>query len=284
MIAEKLIKLFDTDIQDSFAGFEVASLAGITGSETRRPRGLRGVLCAAAFGTFLAHAYANEGMRRATRAEANDVTARAAAVFAEGGDVLEKPIAFLKPEKTLYWSAPQGGRLLVPVTVRFKGVSNAYCRLMTVEYGPAAPVLIDLPMDVNADTCRGFRDVRYLDINGDGKLDIVAKMTVKANFFNGYVDQQVVYLSVADKPGGYCYSAAASRNLEPAAMGSTDKVRQALDRERKRLGVIAMANVLLLAAISCRLRWKKHCQRRSEAIVMLRGYSRHTKSPALPTM
>jgi hypothetical protein len=176
-------------------------------------------------------------MRRATAAEVNDVKARAVSVFKDRDDIPEEPIASLKPEKTLYWSAPQGGRLLAPVTVLFKGVSNAYCRLVTVENGQADPVLVDLPMDVNADTCRGFRDVRYLDINGDGKLDIVASMNVKSNSFEGYVDQPVVYLSNADKPGGYCYSAAASRNLAPAAMGSTDKVKQALDRERKRLGV-----------------------------------------------
>ena len=237
MTDEKLIKFFDTDVYDSLAGVEIESLVGITGSEARRRRGLGVLLCAAAFGTFLAHAYADEGVRRATQAEVNDVTARAPAAFAERDDVPEEPIAFLKPEKTLYWSAPQGGRLLVPVTVRFKGVSNAYCRLVTVENGAAAPVLIDLSMDVNADTCRGFRDVRYLDINGDGQLDIAASMTVKADSFGGYVDQRVVYLSNADKPGGYCYSAAASRNLEPAVMGSTDKVKQALDRGLKRLGV-----------------------------------------------
>jgi hypothetical protein len=214
----------------------IVSLVRIIGSETCRPRGLCVVLCAAAFGTFLAHANADEGIRRAIPAEVNDVTARVAAVFARRGDLPEEPIASMKRETPLFWSAPQGGRLLVPVTVRFKGFSNGYCRLMTAENGQAAPVLIDLPIEMNADNCRGFRDVRYLDINGDGMLDIAASMTVKANSFDGYVDQPVVYLSNADKPGGYCYSASASRNLEPAVMGSVDKVKQALDRERKRLG------------------------------------------------
>jgi hypothetical protein len=194
-------------------------------------------LCVALFTASHAHAAVDGGMRRASVAEANDIKARAVSVFKDRDDVPEEPIASLKPEKTLYWSAPQGGHLLALVTVRFKGVANAYCRLVTVENEHAAPVLIDLPMDVNADTCRGFRDVRYLDINGDGKLDVAASMSVKANSFDGYVDQPVVYLSNADKPGGYCYSATASRNLEPAVMASTGKVKQALDRERKRLGV-----------------------------------------------
>ena len=60
-----------------------------------------------------------------------------------------------------------------------------------------APILVDLPADANADTCRGFRDVRYVDINGDGKLDIAASMNVKSNAFDGYVDEPVVYYPVA---------------------------------------------------------------------------------------
>ena len=209
----------------------------MTGLTTHLLRRLGVVLCATAFGMSLAHANLDEGMRQASGAEVNELTARAAVVFTGRDDVPEEPIALLKPEKTLYWSAPQGGHLLALVTVRFKGVSKGYCRLMTAENRQAAPVLIDLPMDMNADNCRGFRDVRYLDINGDGKLDIAAGMTVKANSFDGYVNQPVVYLSSADKPGGYCYSAAASRNLKPAVMGSSDKVKQALDDERKRLGI-----------------------------------------------
>jgi len=207
----------------------------MTGLTKHLVRRLGVVLCATAFGMSLAHAKPDEGIRQANAAEVNAFTARAAAVFMGRDDVPEEPIALLKPEKTLYWSARQGGHLLALVTVRFKSISNGSCRLMTAENEQDAPVLIDLPVDINADNCRGFRDVRYLDINGDGKLDIAASMTVKANSFDGYVDEPVFYLSNADKPGGYCYSASARRNLKPAVMRSTDKVKQALDRERKRL-------------------------------------------------
>lgn len=193
------------------------------------------VLCAALATASHVHAAPEEGMRRATSAEVADVTARAVSLFKD--DVPDAPGFSVKPARTLYWSAPQGGRLLALVSARFPGASSGYCRLVTVADGPAAPVLVDLPMDVNADSCRGFRDVLYLDINGDGKPDVAASMTIRANSFDGDVDQPVVYLSNADTPGGYCYSAAASRNLEPAVMGSVGKVRQALDRERRRLGV-----------------------------------------------
>jgi hypothetical protein len=194
-------------------------------------------LCVALFTASHVHAAADHVIRRATAAEVENVEARTASTFKDRDDFPVEPTATLKSEKPLYWSAPQGGRLLALFTLRYRGAAHGYCRLVTVENEQGVPVLIDLPMDMNADNCRGFHDVRYLDINGDGKLDIAASMTVKANSFDGDVDQLIVYLSNADKPGGYCYSAAASRNLEPAAMASTAKVKQALDRERKRLGV-----------------------------------------------
>jgi hypothetical protein len=194
-------------------------------------------LCVALLAASYVHAAADHVIRRATAAEVEGVKARTASTFKDRDDFPVEPTATLKSEKPLYWSAPQGGRLLALFTLRYKGAAHGYCRLVTVDNEQGTPVLIDLPMDMNADNCRGFRDVRYLDINGDGKLDIAASMTVKSNTFEGYVDQPVVYLSNADKPGGYCYSATASRNLQPAVMASTGKVKQALDRERKRLGV-----------------------------------------------
>ncbi len=195
------------------------------------------VFCTTMFGTVHVHATGDQVIRRATTAEVDDIRARTASTFKENNNFPVEPTATLKSEKPLYWSAPQGGRLLALFTLRYKGAAHGYCRLVTVENKEGAPTLVELPTDVNADNCRGFIDVRYLDINGDGKLDIAASMSVKANSFDGYVDQIVVYLSNADKPGGYCYSNTASRNLEPVVMGSTDKVRQALNRERKRLGI-----------------------------------------------
>jgi hypothetical protein len=193
-------------------------------------------LCVALVTVSHVHAAADHVIRRATAAEVEGIKARTASTFKDRDDFPVEPTATLKSEKPLYWSAPQGGRLLALFTLRHKGAAHGYCRLVTAENELGAPVLIDLPMDMNADNCRGFREVRYLDINGDGKVDVAASMIVKANSFDGDVDQPVVYLSNADKPGAYCYSAAASRNLEPAVMRSTGKVKQALDRERKRLG------------------------------------------------
>lgn len=91
--------------------------------------------------------------------------------------------------------------MLALFTQRYKGAADGYCRLAALESAQVALVLIDLPMDVNADNCRGFTDVRYLDINGDGKLDIVTSMSVKSNSFYGCVNQQVVYLSNSHNPG-----------------------------------------------------------------------------------
>lgn len=147
-----------------------------------------------------------------------------------------EPASYVRVAQPLYWSAVQGGRLLVPVTIRFKGLANSYCRVLTQMRGHAEVVLVDVPEQVNYDACRGFDSVRYLDINGDGALDIVASLSVKSNTFNSYVTEQAVFLSGADNPSGYCYSDAASRNLKPADMQSESKIARALEQERRRLG------------------------------------------------
>lgn len=179
-----------------------------------------------------------DGAQRATATDTKDLQARIGAAIKGRDDFPEEPVSSLKLEKSLYWSAVQGARLLVPVTIHFKGHANSYCRVLTQMRGHAEAVLVDVPEQVNYDACRGFDTVRYLDINGDGALDIAASLSVKSNTFTGYVTEQAVFLSGADNPSGYCYSDAASRNLKPADMQSESKVAKALKQERIRLGSI----------------------------------------------
>lgn len=148
-----------------------------------------------------------------------------------------EPISLLKTQKNLYWSAGPGGYLLLPTFFRFKNTTNSYCRVLTLARDASQPVLAEVPQQANYDECRGFRNVRYLDINGDGMLDVAASVTIKSNSFKGYVDEQVVYLSSSDKRSGYCYSDAASRNLQREHMLSAAKLKKALDGERSRLGI-----------------------------------------------
>jgi hypothetical protein len=101
----------------------------------------------------------------------------------------------------------------------------------------ADAVLVPLPPQTNYDECRGFDQVRYLDINGDGLLDIAVSVGMQSNTFDGYVAEQAVFLSTSAQPSGYCYSDRASRNLRPDDLRSDASVRRALERERRRLGI-----------------------------------------------
>jgi len=185
-----------------------------------------------------AHAVTPDAAKRATAADTKGLQGRIGEVIKRRDDFPEEPMFSLKLEKLLYWSAAQGGRLLVPVTIRFKGLANSYCRVLTQMSGQAEAVLVDLPEQVNHDACRGFDTVRYLDINGDGALDIAASFSVKSNTASAYVAEQAVFLSGADNPSGYCYSDSASRNLKAADMQSDSKIANALEHERKRLAVV----------------------------------------------
>nr|WP_314543383.1 hypothetical protein [uncultured Massilia sp.] len=179
--------------------------------------------------------HAKEPLRKATAAEVSDAGKRIPGVFAGSPEFPEERPHITLPG-TLYWSQPEGGVLLAPALVRLADEGNGYCRLVTLS-PDGHDFLVDLPPEPDSPECRGYRDLRYLDINGDGVLDLAAGATVKANSFEGYVEIAVVYLSQRDRPGAYCYSEQASRQLAPADMVSSDKVGKALERHRKRLGL-----------------------------------------------
>lgn len=179
--------------------------------------------------------HAKEPLRKATAAEASDAGKRIPGVFS-GLPEFPEERPDIKLPRTLYWSRPDGGVLLAPVLVRFAGADDGYCWLVTLS-PDGHGVLVDLPPEPDSPECRGYRDLRYLDINGDGVLDLAAGETVKANSFDGVVDIAVVYLSRPERPGAYCYSEQASRQLAPADMVSSDKIAKALERNRKRLGL-----------------------------------------------
>jgi hypothetical protein len=169
--------------------------------------------------------------------EVRQAQAQVVGVFAGRSDFPEEPIARLKFEKTLYWSAAEDGWLLAPVTITYKGVPDSYCRLVTVKRGSLQATLIALPPAADAPDCKRFNRLYHLDINGDGQLDIAASVLIASNRFDGIVEEAAVYLSSPGQPGGYCYSEAASRNLAPAQLASGEQVAEALRRERARLGL-----------------------------------------------
>lgn len=194
------------------------------------------ILVAFTLGCTSTHAGTEDPIRRASADDVKKVQESIAALVKTRDDLPEEPVSLLKLEKPLYWSAAQSGRLLVPVTIRFKGVANSYCRIATWNPDQANAVLVEVPEQANYDECRGFDTVRYLDINRDNVLDIATSFSVKSNSVRGYVAEQAVFLSGANTPSGYCYSEKASRNLRPEQMQSEIKIKQALDNELKRIG------------------------------------------------
>ena len=172
-------------------------------------------------------------LRQATASEAKEAATQLSASLKTNHDFAEGMIA-INAQKTLYWSKSDDGKLLVPVFIRFPGEPSGYCRLGTLSTNLNEPTLINAPEEVNSPDCKGFRDLYYLDVNGDGHFDVVGSITIKSNAFDGYVDVPVVYLSRMNQPGGYCYSAIASEALEPATMSAINKVKKALEREKQR--------------------------------------------------
>jgi hypothetical protein len=177
--------------------------------------------------------------KAATPQEVREASSRLAAVLQQQPDLLEDPIASVTVEKKVFWSGAAGGHaplLLLPARVRYKGTTNAYCRLVTASADLTELTVVSLPPQANFDDCAGAADTRYVDLNGDGLLDVVQALRVQLNAAPAQVAVPLVYLSGA--PGaGYCYSDAASRQLRPEDLKSADSVAKALEAARKRLGI-----------------------------------------------
>lgn len=153
-------------------------------------------------------------------------------------DLLEDTTVVTKLEKRLSWSSQtSSARLLLPVSVRYQGTTNSYCRLATASKGVKDIVIVKLPAQVNFDDCNEVSDLKYMEINGDGMLDLVEGLLVKSNVSSSRIVTPIVYLSTPGSESGYCYSDAASRQLVPADLKSEENIRKALEKAKKRLGV-----------------------------------------------
>ena len=198
--------------------------------------GLPAVLGVSAAGA----ACAQNQPRTATPQEVREASSRLAAVLQQQPDLLEDPIASATVEKKVFWSGATEGHaplLLLPTRVRYKGTTNSYCRLVTASADLKELKVVSLPPQANFDDCAGAADTRYVDVNGDGLLDVVQAVRVQSNVAPAQVAVPLVYLSGAAPGAGYCYSDAASRQLRPQDMKSADSVGKALDAARKRLGI-----------------------------------------------
>ena len=156
-------------------------------------------------------------------------------------DLLDHATVVTKLEKRLSWSSQTSdARLLLPVSIRYQGTINSYCRLATASKGVKGIVLVRLPTQVNFDDCNGVSELKYMEINGDGMLDLVEGLLVKSNVSSSHVVIPIIYLSTRTSESGYCYSDAASRQLAPADLKSEENIRKALEKAKRRLGVTVL--------------------------------------------
>lgn len=132
------------------------------------------------------------------------------------------------------------GRQLVSFTLRYKGLSNRYCRLAVVDAESNAS-LVALPPEALPDDCARLAPVYTADLDGDGVQDVVHALSVPTQAGGGTVQQAAVYLSRGPgTPAGFCYAGALSAQLGPADLVSRAKLLEAIQRIRQRLGADAL--------------------------------------------
>ena len=131
------------------------------------------------------------------------------------------------------WSdATPSHRALVLASLSYPGAQYAYCRLVTLPADLAAAQVSDSSAMPD---CRGVSRASFIDVNGDGLLDVVAGLRVPSNRYDITLEVPAVFLSDASAPGGYCYSQQASDHLQPDDLASGDRARTALTNEQTRL-------------------------------------------------
>lgn len=179
---------------------------------------------------------ADANLRVADADEVREVHSRIASIFANLDDFPEAPVSVAKLEKKLYWSGVGAHAiLLAPVVVHFRGLTNSYCRLVTLKAESKQLTLVQLPAQANFDDCSGIDQIRYVDVNDDGLLDVIETVKVKSNVHDAQVSSALVYLSSSKSPGGYCYATAASRQLAPIDLKNDASVMKALRRSGQSL-------------------------------------------------
>ena len=174
----------------------------------------------------------------ASQEESHQAEAALLGAFKEQDDLPDS--VPLKPviKNPLWWSASEGGkRLLVPVHIRYQGLKNSYCRFVTLSADLQTAELTPVPPQVNFDDCSEVATTLYFDINGDGVLDVIQGVRVKSNRYATTAVVPIVYLSSATAKSGYCYSEPATRQLQPADLGSIGRAQKALEDAKQRLGI-----------------------------------------------
>lgn len=123
--------------------------------------------------------------------------------------------------------------------IKFKGLVNSYCRIVSVETDRSPAVtLVPTPDNVNYDACTGVRSLHSGDLNGDGKTDYWYVVRVPSNRYPTYVDDVLAFLGQPGMAGALCYSSSASRairSVAPSPVTTVHSVSNFLKRDGQEL-------------------------------------------------
>lgn len=135
--------------------------------------------------------------------------------------------------------ASSGGRRiwLTPVQVRYKSLSNSYCRLAVSDEGMENTRLVPLPPTELNDSCIKVSSQFVVDANGTGATDVVQSVRIRSNRGTYEVSEALVYLAHPQSASGYCFSSQASRELTPESLRTAQAINAALKDSRARLGL-----------------------------------------------
>ena len=134
-------------------------------------------------------------------------------------------------------SSENDGLVLVPFTVDYKKLANAYCRLAVLGHQKTNAIVLPIPSPSNHSNCLGYRTVFYEDINGDGVKDFIAEISIKSNRYDVLVSETVVYISNSASEGGFCYSADASKAITSIDLHSINGNRSSAIEKLRKFGV-----------------------------------------------
>lgn len=141
----------------------------------------------------------------------------------------------LKIAATPVWSdAGASHKALLLASFTYPGAQYTYCRLVTVSADLTSAQVADAS---EMPDCLGIAHGSFIDLNGDGLVDVVVGLRVQSNSADVTLEVPAVFLSDASVPGGYCYSQQASDHLQPDDLASAARAKASLERERSRLGL-----------------------------------------------
>ena len=179
---------------------------------------------------------------RALAGEAPDVNQRAritAAVVTELSKTDEMPSerALVSIKSWTNWVDNFERRtFILPITVRYKGLANKYCRVAISEAPNFDLKVVPVPTSALYDSCLALSPFYVVRESDSGTPIVVHGVLLKSNRNGAVVREVVVYIADPKSDSGFCYSGTGSAQLNEADLRSKAAVQRSLAISKKRLG------------------------------------------------